>query len=875
MAEDKPERRHDPTIIERRRCALRFLKNLAFEAHYDGDALRVNHLCALAADNVRRWQQEQDPGVRSPYDIVWVFALATHWFAHDYMYYVLNLLCSRHIAPGSAPDPDVGPRKFLQVVSHFVMASIDTKKVELQHLKNEEFKWVSEENETEAAILLSTVIELCWATQDDDHWLEIAEEWSTRLSWAHASLDELVMRLSLQTRVLFPTRRVRSCEAPSNEHRMMLDGWSHFVALKKNQLQSVIENLAARSDAGSRWALPLWSMRHYYRMVINGGDDQATGLTRRAFLAHSQGQFHYQELLNTAYLKALSAALATREEKSRVSAERFAILEQIAASRTWDIGEVLTARRKLAEASALREVMSSEQAKKAVLVAVESLWFPEKDTPLRTCLLRVEMDVDRSHLQFLVEQLMRVLPVQRYDAYLVFKQLSDAIPEGNLVSFAQWFEGYIQQSDEGIRGWHWFPLEIWADILEYCSVPDEAMSVLFRIALPFAAEPRAWTYGKFWETFLVHAPMDMVLAITAKMFAPSADSSDNERRWTIVYNAAVERADLGPQLLDLLRKTATSDLAPYLLNLENPTPGTAFTDEKMRLWYVRRITAHVRAVNSRQHTRGLRIDFGVSPNGVKRITWRDTDIPLIKEIIQAIKAPFVRSFEIHRFLGYLAAFHDSGPVELRSLITAAVLGWLDALPTGQQDLLFGCERSELDAAFMQLLVSVVDGCEADVRTRVADWIFRTPVVGTVEVLAQRVLLEGQLSVAADEALSRNLTSVARRDMALLAAQLSKPATTTRGVVHMLREFHGMIENLRSNAPQGNLFQEAGKSILDLFMAYTSSLAGSTDPDVRAAFATLLRGLGALAPLPSDADAILKQLVSDPRGRVRLAAKGER
>ena len=890
---------YEPNRDELQHLAIEHLCKQARAAHYDGDGMVVNHLCAIALADVQKWTKQKASSL-SLNDIYWAVVLSLYWLSDSYM---LREAKNAFTVIQKREEE----YELVAIISQLFLLfdrCLDSGLQPQQELLKSNLHWMTENTRCEDLILLNLLIELLWYRDPlADTWQQVAQHWQKTLNSQPISyiseVEQTRKRLLLQNGlVVLGSKEIHDIALDTYfsrpiEKRLFM-AWNHLLQCEWDALKNDVRDIVGIVSFEDPVALCISDIHQFFRFQIHFrigessesyGDNETIILTRRWVNASNRKADIFTEYRRNRIHKLSAKLWMKRGDGGNIEDQRLCfmlvMLYKLSSLRSWDFASWIDASQLGSELhlELHRSLQDPSYAVDAIVCAIQALSFKdEKDNPTFATAVRSLDKAEVSIRERLVRQLLNTRPLESHRVIDAFYLLSDAIPESCLQKLAEWTVAYADFPDDRRLGWRAAPFGFWEPILSSYIVPHRVYQVLQPAAIYFASRPMGWFADDegFLQQYLLHAPSTLAIEIAEKMLNINInDEQIVNTRWSMLYNTANKRPEFLERFKDDLRAGANTPVrSHYQYYLDNPgSSSKARDDEQLREFCREQISSMVEKVLQRGDNVSVSIG-GISLSFASLVKWHEQDLYLIDRVIEAINHPNVYSFEVDDFLELLSFLVMRGgrPFALKLLNT--YIDWLKKLPSGKPIQYLGItEEGGIFGSLCLLSIRMVNALNEELIPSVGDWIITHASeanllsVGTLPYLAIRVgtLTPGVMGVSIVNTIQLLLMrAYTESDDAIKnGRKLKSLLTTISYTLYSTITDEWTILRATNDGARDALYQILKQNL--------PSLAKHDDADVRAGAALVMQNWLAIGTMPENLNSLYQQLCNDARGRVRLSA----
>ncbi|MCC7422596.1 MAG: hypothetical protein IT428_20130 [Planctomycetaceae bacterium] len=427
---------------------IEYLRREAIDAHLAGDGMRVLHVCMIALDNLSGNNDKR----RGLSLVRWAFFLGLLWLLDDWLIYAIDSALEK-VDDDSCGGGDTA---LIRHIAHSIGAPAHLGDRALKSLEVDPDWLTSRSHSIEDVAALSLAIEVFWYHDPHGHrWSEVADRWISAVpehSLGAATLGALRTRLATQTSFLFTDNKTGAAPEPAllqkmnREEQWLITGWSLYFNLETEALDSFLSGLATKLQVNNAYYIKLFPLFNWGRRFRKPGshDGQFLSLSRRNLIASRQPadvfRERYKHQFSSAFSKLAQSGFSDASANDRIDCFRTAMVNQIQALRSWDVGRWIESEHMLAVSSLeLGARGSLDLARRGVLHAVRSNtvekpgFYPHLD---RSLAILDALNEEGRHS--LISELLSAPRVRWNSVNRVFAVVSDAIPESLIGSVAKW-----------------------------------------------------------------------------------------------------------------------------------------------------------------------------------------------------------------------------------------------------------------------------------------------------------------------------------------------------------------------------------------------------------------------------------------------------
>lgn len=912
---DQPISSNNLSSRENQKQALEYLAEQARIAHYEGDGVLVNHICAVALSKVKEWLNKGNCLILFG-DIHWSLTLALYWLVDDYMLLLVERIMEKLQPP---PEDEKGFSLVLNQIFYLIQQNLPSNQQSLgdpapaiKELMDCNLDWLEKSTECkgslcENSILLTYTIELVWWRNPEGMvWLTLVNTWLENTTGTiQKHLSNLKNRLMIQTKAIYPHAsfsidQEKILKEWEPNIQKLYYAWENFFECKWQELDEDLKTLVGNIFFESETSLPLevFHFHHLSRFHRKSPGSQESGLTRRKLQICLRKEALFDDFRAMAFYEKIAGLW--NEDKSSQNAhkgahERFhcfrlSMLNQISALRRWELVSWMEGIRQQFEAN--RELFRfkgeediPEIAAELIRLAVVSRIFKEKDPTMIDAARQLDKASDE-----LREKLIKTLLFARkfFWPYVLcaFSLLSDAIPESLLTKVAEWCNKYVNYPIAPFTGNPLGALLFWKDILGHIHCPNDVFKNLHPIAIKIAENLSRWSFDTAGiEEYLINAPLNLALEVGEIIFATETQNQrDNNFRFSVGYNAAQKRPELLDHIHGKLMATAKTLLQKQHLLYLKAERLQPIDNPEFRSWCRNQILSLAQGIIKRQ-AKSNQFGGQLNPKVMELVTWPEAEQELVSSLLDAIKAPHVQSQEIYLLMMCLYELVFKGPKTHSELVKQDFFIWLNELPKGEAfgsniggplspaQINFGNYEAGVFMAFSFLAIAMCMQDGDKTARKVAKWIMKNILDAPLEANARLFKLAIFLGISSNYLDKATLGSCIQTILLRSDYHVREVAGDHNLLNNLLNQIAYLL-NPDANDPV-NIFKAKRKpSKLLLFTILESWIplfAKNDDADVRANTARILKHMEQHKPLSPKGKEIFMDLQRDARARVRHAA----
>ncbi len=867
--------------------AFEYLRREAIDAHLAGDGMRVLHLCTVGLDRIEHLPPSGGP-LMNVGDVRWAFFLGLYWMLDDWLTYDINGAL-KHLTSDDVSKWDLKLIRFflttLQIPLNF--QSVDD-------LKSASTDWLHHRSlESEDVSALTMVVELAWYEDArSPAWRELASEWLERCprpSLLETELRRTVQRLDLQSRLRvdgrLPDGKVEPTDANRAQNRL-IEAWRLVYEGKFAELDALVGDIVTLIPVESPSYPAFFRVLHFSRIPRNSRESQFVSLSRRNYV-DSRQPAQVCQLLRDERFESNFADLARQGFPDGLRSKRFtcfrmAMLNQLHALRSWDIGGWLLG--ELQRAQALLELCDrgdTDYAKDGIIALRNALNVPEPGKyPHFDKAVRVLDTLAEEDRRSVVRDLLASPWIAWRSAQRVLDELSDAIPDADLSDVAAW---YVRLDLDEYHGkWTRTHLGMWGDVLSWVQNAAELIDLLKPALAVKARHPACWDmlHGTLASAITKGTTHTAQGILSSLLDTPCDRHHFNQYRFSILLHVARCRTEFAEQCLAWMNGYAEERQDQFELFHLRYLPSVddlPRDDPIFRDWIRERVVDSCRSrlaeIGNRQHFGSL-----VYHAMMQKVTWERPEPGLVKALFDLVDAEHVLYINKSDPICCLAALASGGPKSQAEDIVGVATRWLDHGITGR-DMgergplasigFIGMGENQAATPFAHLLDALAERHCNLIGHRLAKWIMVEGIRRPPRLASRTIRTALHLSIGMrrkDKALSMALLGIA--EAAAQIAFCTEPTTTIVG-------FRSLVLN---DAPHPELASwlssTVGSLCIEMWQQRFVEASMLSDPSAREAVAFAIRKWEmSTIPLPACLQEARDRLADDCRLRVRAAISG--
>jgi hypothetical protein len=453
---------------------LGYLRRHALEAYQSGDGSQVLHCSALALRKCEAFGKANPAQKLKMQEIHWAYVLGMYCIVNDWFLRLVESALKQTDCEGeSSTDRELVVMIHNQLAQpHVACAPSDMEKIPKDWWNarsRPDSKFFNEDR-----VALSFLVELVWyQTPTESTWKHLIATWLDECppeTVLHSELTALERRLRFQAGISSGEafRDVQEDRLPIDDDDIQRDlflAWAAYFNCDWEKLNTIPANLKHRVTVDHLAYVPLFYLQNISLLRREDADDQLVALSRLQIARLRQPAQLFQQIresYGTSQFLSVENADFPQNAKAneRLACFRMAMLRSLEALRTWDIGGWMSSMRDRAQSRLeLGALGDSNFAIEGIIDSVCGLAVLDKQKSPRFDICLRHLDVvpaDRRRL--FVKSLLQSPPVAWRQAHKVLCELSDAIPEDQLVErscpILNWKLGQTQSGGSDIsRGW--------------------------------------------------------------------------------------------------------------------------------------------------------------------------------------------------------------------------------------------------------------------------------------------------------------------------------------------------------------------------------------------------------------------------------------
>ncbi len=863
--------------------ALTYLKERAQSAHLDGNGVLVNHLAAIALQQVRTAQSS--PTVTSIPVSSWAWAaiFALYWLTDSYMLYEVDETLSK---AGASTASDKALLDLLRAYDWLVRQPLDAEcEKQKTAFRNSTVDWTKWTDAAEFEVLLTHAIELLWVRDPrGTDWAEVGRELGAKVpDGLRKRLAAITRRLGVQTSFAVlgaPLVTDLSVDPDWDTAPWVPQLWRCVFECDFKGVEQILTAESPRHTTTTPAARLLFDMRHYNRLRGVFGDPQAIGLTRRRLITTLSPELVFHGIREERASHVVSELyFGAGHASDRFFGFSIAMLLELAALRRWDLTawcDAVEFQARLNAEVVARESTQADFADRAIRCAVGAFRLDEKAKWIEPAMARLEF-LPEPKLTALVHDLLQARPVQYHRVKQVIMKIGDAIPPALYTPAATWSVRYVEHTAKVDRfGGSIQQIEFLLPLLSVLPTDHEAWDILWPIIEFLFRAPLVWQvdHGQLLRRVLTNAPLRLAASGVDLMVGTSADEGGKRARWQLLRTAAERRPDLGKERAQEIVNSAPlqEDLA-CLRDDEWAKSYVKIDDAAVRA----KAFAHLDRILQKSVVAERQKEFELMPFGWELmffVRWREDELPWVQRLIDAIENPKVLSGHLDLLLTYLRAMSAEGPNSFAKKVAPHLLEWLKHPPFGidpmeRQSGVFSTfiYNSRTHPSILEELAQLA----GTLRSKIGNSIDASLIQYLMRIAAQPPVgitgaaMKLTLDLALDHPEKRSELLFISQAL-LLAAQLR--ATTEPSASEELMDGFRYPTWFASPTREKVVPREAVLELVQKIEPLVVAAVKSGTPRVRGQVAAFLAALKARDCLTPDLSATFDLLLGDPRASVR-------
>lgn len=623
---------------------LNYLCDSARTAHLEGNGILVNHLSAIAIEELKKDAiQDRQKLIASAWS--WAIIFPLFWLTDSYMLReVENALKKLNGCNESENDLLNVLRSYKWLINQPLADFTEQYTV----LEKTELTWFDPKCSPEHALLLSHIVELLWFRDPlGTRWIEIAKRFEERLPPLQSKQITIVRsRLIFQTQLVVLGAKELDNDADLGTMEWVPQLWKSVFNCNRNETDRILISESPRHAKNSPLAGLLFDVRHFNRLGGVYGDPQSIGLTRRRLINAQSPEFIFQELR-----KARTDSLISNElylGQTNASDLFFGFTEtmllEIAALRRWDLTAWINSVLQQARINAIvalkepAQIHFADRATRAALVSFSSI---DSSAWSRQIIAKLEL-LPVNLLTALVRDMFCAHPIQCREVKKVISVLTDAIPENLLVDLARWSVRYVDLEQANVLlGHEALAIEFWTTLFPMLGEEHEAWGILLPKIQLYISQPMLWQIGRKWFFIGIfkHISLPLAIELGQQMLAIECDILGKHARWDILSETAAQRPNFAHIFAERI-----------VLSVARPEENITLIDEAWAAPYLKISNADVKRLICERIRKTL--DEAIAPEHARQyslpvhnsllmyyVEWSDADADLFRSLISALKNP--------------------------------------------------------------------------------------------------------------------------------------------------------------------------------------------------------------------------------------------
>lgn len=863
-------------------AAFDYLRNESVDAHLAGDGMRVLHLCTIALERVRHAQASSMIELAQ---VRWAFFLGLYWMVDDFLTYLIEDAL-KQLPAGGHSAWDCKLIRFLTTT-----LSIPLKFDSIEELLTAPTEWLHDRStlvEDDVAMCLAT--EITWYKDyQATEWRDLATAWLSRLppeSPLSGNLQRTVERLSLQS-AFCKSGQLPNVQtlggAVSFEQSQIVEAWRLCYDTQFNALDALLRSLVGRVRTESPAYSSYLSVVHYSRIARDSKESQFLSLSRLHLVQSRQVsqtcRLLRDERFESSFSKIARLGFVDEAAFERYKCFRMAMLNQLHALRSWDIGGWLHGERQRAQAllelsarGDLTFVTSSILALRNSLHVPDRGKYPHFDQTVQ--LLDALSEAERC---VLTKSLIASPRIAWTAARHVLDELSDAIPADLIQAVAGW---YVQVDvDEYQQRWRKTILKVWGQLLQYYEDSADLIEILKPALMKKVTMPFCWDelHGTLCAAIIKgHSATARALVDALVSVAPS-DKWWDEHRFSVLYNVARRRPGIASVADEWLRNFAAErgmEFHRFKYRHKDHEGESPIDDPVFREWVRDKLMVEC---ETRLCELGPSVTIAHEQYDAMlfELEWPAPEPELVGRLIEVVDAAHVPFVNKDDAIACLAVLTLRCPKSDNSPVVPAIMKWLDQGVGGRElghagplsmSQMVGFRANSIEGAFAFLLEVAAEKYFGELGSLLTEWALSDAIRSSpsvVEHVLGTVFHSSVGASASDEPLSVALVGMAEA-IAASAFQV-EPRRTLDGFTRVV------LNNPLKSDVRAWLKTRAGNLCLGLWEKRIVDGARLANPDAREAAARAIHcwrnaGNEVTAALRESSD----QLLTDCRMRVRKA-----
>lgn len=684
-----------PEEIEREKLleGLNYLYRHTLEAHHAGDGMQVLHHATIALRKTIRFGKSHPEFKLEIREVRWAFIFGMYWLVHT----TFLSLVKEGLDHVSCEGPNHSDSQTVILIYNFLSQPHLT--VELNEIDAISSDWWVERSNNfseEDSVALTFAIELIWHSEPSGtNWNSLVTKWINNISnesLIKARLETLQKRLEFQSGLYDGTafQEFDNDDLPEADpiQIKLFRGWVAFYNCDWEELSAIISQLNHQISVDQPAYELFFQLINVSRLYRSDNDDYSISVSR-IFLARSRRPERIFGLIRSSYLNSqftpiiLAGSPTNALAGNRLSHLCISMLLKLQSLRSWDIGSWRIGMGNSAQSKLEIGSLGDEQA--AIGGILDSArgritLNPEKSPHLKSCLQLLD-NLDVKRRRFVTQNVLELNPIEWRSAYIILKELSDAIPEDMLSELTDWtlkVESTDLLKTHHIRTF----INIWENILPFASEKISLIEKLSPALKILITNPFCWQdlHGTIIAA-IVHGSLDIALELSNLLISPDCNIQNlNEWRFSIAYNVLELRPEVGTVFLQYFKNNAKENDDIFLLEILNNFEKKNDSDSTQPPLNFKEITLKnlFETIEKRKTLEDSEYNLSriVFHDRAKLIKWPKAEPRLVKLLIDSIDDEQFLLVDKRDYLKFLGVLVRNGPLNQSKEISKHSIRWL-------------------------------------------------------------------------------------------------------------------------------------------------------------------------------------------------------
>ena len=875
---------------------LNYLRRHALDAHHSGDGMLVIQHSALALRKCASFGQANFELKIDVNEIRWAFILGMYWTVQDWFLYVVSSSLN-FISTDNSNKTD-----YELIVKIHDLLNEPHSGVEITGIEEVPSDWwVSRGGnnsplQEEDSLALTYLIELVWyADPETGPWKKLISNWiqQSEQSPINYILTSLKKRLDFQTgfyngQAFHVVEDMDSVPIEDPIQEELFQGWISFYNCNWKKLELIVQNLQHKISVEHPSYVSLFYLLHLSRFHLKHAEDQFLSLPR-LHLARSRQPSQLFQHFRESYADSQFLSIATAgfpknsHAKERFATMRMAMLISLQGLRTWNLGTWrLGIERRANLYLELGTTPDLDYAMAGILDSVRSHTITDNKTPpnLANCLRLLDaLDLDK---RISITKIILIAPpIEWRYAYIVLRNLSDAIPIDMLAELAEWSLKVEETALVQNLGKHTF-FDVWNNIL---LIAPNRVKLIERLAPVLR---KLITKAGLWESLhrtliaaLSYGPPNLAVELSTLLVSTECNENHfNLFRFSIAYNALNLRPELNDIIMPFLQSfTETPNKIYQRQILKQYQQSLTGKESKNDPAFKKTLKTQIfNRLKVRENLTGPKIPIGKSNffELANLISWTRSETDLVDALVNSIESESVLYSDKQDYLALLGVLAKEGPLTQARKIANKALKWLtndiqgrSIIPNtgGPLSTANFSGFNEYEEGLLFLIEQCSLKCPSEVLTPLLEWL---PLNITTYVPKYAFhILKTEFAL---------ISSVANKSDQTAAILVGLVETTTFLSINekanaVIRSFNDIVLDLRSSEFESFLSNDKfwSRTMLRQWTSRLDFLSKHILPEVRESTAlTVKRWINSNLPKTDELYEIKNRLSEDCRLRVRHA-----